>query len=289
MTENSPFYRVFFAELRRLGLIEGDNLVVERYSSSGLKEPFAELADKVVHQKPDLIFAVTSRFVRALKLATPTIPIVGVMGEPVAWGLVESLGRPGGNVTGVVVDAGNEILGKQLELLEELLPRPSSVGFLVSRGVWESSAGLVAQEAAQRMGVSLFGAILESFDEAEYRRVFATMKLRGVAGVLIATQSENLTNRKLIVDLARESQLPTLHPWREHVDLGGLISYGPSRAEYMRHAAGQIDQILKGAKPADLPVIQSTKFELVINLETAKALGIAIPPSLLARADDVIE
>jgi putative tryptophan/tyrosine transport system substrate-binding protein len=148
---------------------------------------------------------------------------------------------------------------------------------------------VAAREAGQRMGISLLGAILECFEEAEYRRVFAAMKQEGLAGVLVHAQGGNLTHRKLIVDLARDSRLPTLHPWREHIELGGLMSYGPSRAEYWRSAAGQIDQILKGAKPADLPVIQSTKLELVINLKTAKALCLTIPPTLLALADEVIE
>jgi len=156
---------------------------------------------------------------------------------------------------------------------------------LIVGAAWEGPYGVVAREAGQRLGISLLGAFLESFQEAECRRVFAAMKQERVAGIVIATQSENLSHRKLIVDLAMDSRLPTLHPWREHVELGGLMSYGPSRAEYMRRAAGQIDQILKGSKPADLPVIESTKFELVINLKTAKALGINIPPALLAHAE----
>ena len=190
------------------------------------------------------------------------------------------------------ITAGLEVLemyGKQLELLKELLPR-ASLGYLVSRDVWEGHpAAASVREAAQRTGVSLLGAILESFDEAEYRRAFATMKQEGVAGILVSHQFESLTHRKLIVELARDSRLPTLFPYREYVELGWLMHYGPSLAEYFRHAAGQIDQILKGSKPRDMPIQQETKFELVINLKTAKALGIAVPPTLLARADEVIE
>jgi putative ABC transport system substrate-binding protein len=191
--------------------------------------------------------------------------------------------------TGVVVDAGIEIFGKLLELLKDLLPQPSSVGYLASRGVWESPYRVTMRDAAQRMGISLLGPILESFEEAEYRRVFAAMKQEGVAAVLVAFQGENFTHRKLIVDLARNSRLPTLYPAREHVELGGLMSYGPSTAEYWSSAAGQIDKILKGGKPGDMPIQQSTNFELVINLKTAKALGITVPPTLFARADEVIE
>ena len=285
-----PFFQAFFAELRRLGYIEGQNLVVDRYSALGLIEPFSELATSVVRQKPDLIFAEAARVVHALELVTIEIPIVGVMSDPVAWGIVESLSRPGGNITGVAVDAGIEINGKQLELLKELLPQPSSVGYLASRDVWEGHpAAAAVREAAQRMGISLLGAILESVQEAEYRRVFAAMKQEGVAGILVSLQAENVTYRKLIAELVRDNRLPTLYPYRNFVELGWLMSYGPSTAEYYRRAAGQIDEILKGGKPGDMPIQQATKFELVINLKTAKALGLTIPPSLLARADEVIE
>ena len=287
MTENN--YLALFAELRRLGYIEGRNLVIERYSTWGIKEPFSELAASVVRQKPDLIFAITARVVLALKMATTAIPIVGVMADPIAHGIVESLSRPGGNITGVTSDGGIEIYGKQLEVLIELLPQPSFVGFLASRSVWENPEGETLREAAKRMGTSLFDAILESAQETEYRRVFAAMKQEGVAGVLASSQGENLTYRKLIVDLARDSRLPTLYPWREHVELGGLMSYGPSRAEYLHRAAGQIDLILKGGKPGDMPIQEATKLELVINLKTAKLLGITVPTTLLARADEVIE
>jgi putative tryptophan/tyrosine transport system substrate-binding protein len=285
--KGNPGYPELFAELRRLGYIEGHNLIVERYSAWGLKDPVSELAASVARQKPDLILAGTARLVRALKLATTAIPIVGVMTDPVAWGIVESLSRPGGNITGVNFDAGIEIYGKQLELLKELLPQ-SSVGYLTSRGLWEGGhpADAAVREAAQHLGISLFGAILESAQEAEYRRIFAE---KGVAGILVSVHSENLIRRKLVVELATASRLPTLYPYREYVELGGLISYGSSIAEFYRRAAGQIDQILQGGKPGDMPIQQSNKFELVINLKTAKALGITVPPTLLARADEVIE
>ena len=292
MTEKGglPFFQAFFAELRRLGYIEGHNLVVDRYSALGLNEPFSDLAASVVRQKPDLIFANAARVVRPLKLATTSIPIVGLMSDPVAWGVVESLGRPGGNITGVAVDAGIEINGKQLELLNELHPPPSSVGYLTSRFLWKAHpAAAAVREAAQRMGFSLVGVLLESFEEAEYRRAFATMTQQGVAGILVSLNAEHDTYAKLIAELARDSRLPTLYPYREAVELGGLMSYGPSRTETYRRAAGQIDQILKGAKPRDMPIQQEAKFELVINLKTAKVLGLTVPPYLLARADEVIE
>jgi putative tryptophan/tyrosine transport system substrate-binding protein len=168
----------------------------------------------VVRQKPDLVFAVTSRVVRALKLAITAIPIVFVMTDPVAWGIVESLSRPGGNITGVSSDAGIEIFGKQLELLKELLPQPSSVGLLISKELWDGPNAVATRAAAQRMGISLFGANLESAQEAEYRRGFAAMKQEGVAGILVSLEAENNTHRKLMVEPARDSRLPTLYPLR---------------------------------------------------------------------------
>jgi putative ABC transport system substrate-binding protein len=291
MTEkgDNPRFRALFPELRQIGYVEGHNLVVERYSTLGAKEPFSDLAATVVRQKPDLILAVGTRIVHPLKLATTAIPIVGVMVDPVSWRIVESLSRPGGNTTGVALDAGNEIAGKRLELLKELLPQTSSLGYLVSRAGWRLPGGVAAQEAAKRMGISLLGAILESFQEPEYRRVFAAMKQERVAGVLVSVQAENIIHRELIVELARDCRLPTLYPWREHVELGGLMSYAPSLEEAYRRAARQIDQILKGSKPADMPIEQPTKFELVLNLAAAKALSLTVPPPLLARADEVIE
>jgi putative tryptophan/tyrosine transport system substrate-binding protein len=259
MTEDDPVYRPLFAELRRIGYIEGHNLVVERYSTWGLKEPFSELAASVVRQKPDLICALGSRLVLALKLTTTAIPIVGLMADPVAFGIVESLGRPGGNITGVSTDAGMELYGKQLELLKEPLPQFSSVGYLASRGVWEGPTGVEVREAAQHLGISLFGAILESFQEAEYRRVFAAMKQEGVAGILVNIQAENIVHRKLIVDLATHSRLPTLYPVREYVELSGLMRYGPSRAEYLRRGAGQLGKSTRFSKAVNLVTYRSIK------------------------------
>jgi putative tryptophan/tyrosine transport system substrate-binding protein len=231
------------------------------------------LAASVVRQKPDLIFAIRARVVRPLKLATTAIPIVGVMSDPVAWGIVESLGRPGGNITGVTLDAGIEMFGKQLELLRELLPQASSVGYLTSKYLWKSHpAAAAVREAARRMGISLLSADLEAFQEAEYRRAFADMKQEGVAGILVSLHSENGTYRNLIVELARDSRLPALYPYRSYVELGGLMSYGPSEVEFCRRAAGQIDQIIKSGKPCDMPIEQVSKIELVINLKAAKAL-----------------
>ena len=291
MNENtgSPTFQALFARLRQLGLIEGQNLSVQRYSFLGLKEPFAELAADVVREKPDVIYAVTTRMVRALKAATTTIPIVGFMADPLAYGLVTSLARPGGNVTGVSSDGGVEVVGKQLGLLRDLLPKLSIVGFLASRAVWGGPSGVAMREASQLMGTEVRGAILEIAQEAEYRRAFALMKEQAVDGLVVSDQSENLAHRRIIAHLAAETRLPAVYPYRAQVEAGGLINYGPDITELHRQAAEQISLIVMGATPSDLPVRQPTKFELVINLKTAKALGITVPPTLLARADDLIE
>jgi putative ABC transport system substrate-binding protein len=284
----SNYYKGFFGELRRLGYIEGQNLIVERYSGEGNSAHYGELASEVVRQQPDVIFASSTRMIARLKAATTTIPIVGNMGTPVEDGLVDSLARPGGNITGVTSDPGIEILGKRLALLRELIPTASRVGFLVSRdlpGDWAEF-----QKAAQQAGVSPVGPPLEgTINEAEYRRVFKVMTEERADALVVSDQVEHTTNIRLIIELAEQSRLPALFPYRYYAEQGGLIAYGTGRDDINRRAAGYIDRILKGAKPSELPIQQGTKIELVINLKTAKALGLTVPRILLAGADEWIE
>ena len=185
-----------------------------------------ELAAEVVRQKPDVIYAVTTRMVRALKEATTTIPIVGFMADPLAYGIVTSLARPPGNVTGVSTDGGIEFLGKQLGLLRDLLPKLSRVGYLASRAVWDGPSGVAMRAAGQSMGVEVRGAILEVAQEAEYRSAFALMKEQAVDGLVVSDQGENVAHRRVIVHLAAESRLPVVYPYRVQVEVGGLINYG---------------------------------------------------------------
>ena len=280
-----------FKELHRLGYVEGQNIVVGRYSGAGRTEHYSELANEVVRRKPDLILTITSRMVQNFKAATATIPIVGLMADPVPMGIVDSLARPGGNVTGICTDAGNEILGKRLELLREAVPGISRVGFLASRGVWESPSGIAAlRPAAARMGVSIIGPPLEgTLQESEYRRVFDAMTQGRPDAVIVSDQAENFSHVRLIVELAAESRLPTIYPYREQVEAGGLMAYATDLLNIYRRAAGYVDQILKGAKPGELPIYLAVKFELVVNGKAAKAIGLTIPASLLLRADEVIE
>jgi ABC-type uncharacterized transport system substrate-binding protein len=288
--EGSRYFKMLFSELRRLGYVEGKNLVVERRSAEGRTERFRNLAKEVVKLKPDIIVAVTSRLVQAFKAATVTIPIVGLTADPVAEGLVASLARPGGNITGVSITAGDEILGKHLQLLQEAVPTASRVAFLVPRAPWEGRYGRVMRDAAQRAGLTLVGAPLsDPIQETEYRRAFAAMSRERTQAVIVGDQAENFTHRRVIVDLATHWRLPAIYPFREFVELGGLMAYATDLADLGRQAAGYIDRILKGANPGDLPYQQPTKFELVINVKTAKTLGLSIPPSVLARADELIQ
>jgi putative ABC transport system substrate-binding protein len=290
LTESgNPRYVAFFKELRRLGYVEGQNIAVERYSGEGRAEHYAELASKVVGRNPDLIVTTTSRLVLNFKAATTTIPIVGLMADPVHFGIVESLARPGGNITGVSTDAGLEIWGKRLDLLREAVPGISKVGYLASRFPWDTTIATL-QRAAERMGISLIGPPLEgTLQEQEYRRVFEALTRGHPDALIVGDQAENLTSQRIIIDLAAKSGLPALYPYREQAEAGGLMAYAPELLDLYRRAAGCVGEILNGAKPSDIPIYLASKFELVINLKTAKKLGLPISPSLLARADEVIE
>ena len=285
----SRLYRAFFQRLRQLGYVEGQNLSVERWSGEGRTEHFAELAGEVVRSKPDLIFVQEYRLMRYFKPATDTIPMVGYGGDPTAFGIVSNLARPGGNITGVMGDTGTGF-GKPFQFIREMIPAASRAAFLASPAIWDSPYGPAIREQAQKMGMSLLGPPLTApFQEAEYRRVFAAMVQEGADALLVSGQMENTTNRRLIVELAEKYRLPAIYTWRDFTEIGGLLAYGADLQDVSRHAAEQVDQIFKGTKPGDIPFYQPTRFELTINLKTAKALGLTIPFSLIASADEVIE
>ncbi len=281
---------IFFEELRRLGFVEGQNLVYERYSAEGRTDQFSELARDVVRSNPDLIVADGTFLVLALKAATTTIPIVaGSISDPVAAGITASIARPGGNITGIAA-TGPEFMGKYVELLSEAIPGLSTVGFLASRKVWELPEGVAVQEATRRVQISLIGPPLDyPLDAAEYRRVIAAMAQAGAQALIVLGQLQNYENQRLIIELAEKGRLPAIFPFRDSCKLGGLMSYGSDGVDILRQMVNQIAQILRGASPGDIPFYQPTKFFLVINLKTAKTLGVTFPPSILARADEVIE
>jgi len=286
----NPNYPALFKELRRLGYIEGVNLVITRYSGEGQEERFPELCREIVRTKPDVIVTASTRLVLSFKAATDTIPIVGAMGDPVPVGIVANIARPEGNITGVSSMAGSEIWGKRLQVLREAVPTASKVGFLGSRQLWSLPSTDVLRKDAQQLGISLLGPPIESpIQGEEYRRVLGAMAQEHVDAVIVGDQTENVTYRQLIVDLVRVAKLPAIFPFREYSEIGGLLTYGPSGSDIYRRLAGYIDQILKGVHPGDLPIYLQSKFELLVNLRTAKALGLTIPPSLLVRADEVIE
>ena len=286
----SPYYRAFFEELSRLGYVEGQNLGVERYSGEGRPERYAELARDVVNTHPDLIIAVAARLSLDFKTATTTIPIVSLINDPIALGLVPSIARPGGNITGVTISGGLELIGKRMGLLVEAMPKLSTVSYLVSRPYWEDPRGAAAREAAKQAGISLKAALLGSaFDEAEYQRVFRSMEQDRADALMVSDEAEHTPNRATIVELAAKGRIPTIYSYREFVEVGGLMAYSIDLADMYRRLANLIDKILRGANPADIPFYQPTKFELSINLKTAKALGLEMPAMLLGRADEVIE
>jgi putative ABC transport system substrate-binding protein len=201
-----------------------------------------------------------------------------------------NLARPGGNITGVGVDVGLEIWPKRLEVLREAVAGPSRAGFLDPRTSWEGPSLKTMRVGAERLGLSILGPPLEGdLQEQEYRRVFTAMSQQHVDALVVGTDAENLIRQRLIIELARENRLPAIYSWRDPVELGGFMGFGYDLAELWGHAAEQIDKILKGAKPGDIPIYQPTKYRFVINAKTAKAIGLTIPPSLLLRADDVVE
>jgi putative ABC transport system substrate-binding protein len=290
---SSPGYRAFFSELRRLGHVEGSTLIVARYSAEGRIDRYPELARAVVQERPEVIWgAFSSRLVQQFKAITSDIPIVAVFADPVKFGLAASLSRPGGNVTGVTSDVGLDIVGKRIEFLKEVIPRLSRVGVLISDDLAQGHVTEAIKEAAHKVGAAVVGPPLRSpINEVEYRRVFIAMSNEKADALLLSDQPEHFTilNRETIARLGVQYHLPIIGTYRQYAEAGLLASYGVDNAASMRITAIQIDQILKGAFPGDIPIQQPTKFELVVNGRTARALGLTIPPTLLARADEVIE
>jgi putative ABC transport system substrate-binding protein len=278
----------FIQGLRDLGYVEGQNITIEFRSSEGRYERLPDLAAELVRLKVDVIVAPANENVVVARQATRTIPIIMAGSfDPVESGLVASLARPGGNVTGLSFRAP-EIEGKRLELLKEIAPRVSRVAVLsnpTNRAIHSSLAEV--EVAARSLGVQV--QILEARGPDEFQGAFAAMTRERAGALLVFPDGMFLLHRTRIADLAAKSRLPAMYGVREFVDAGGLVSYAPSLRDNLRRAATYVDKILKGAKPGDLPVEQPTKFDLIINLKTARALGLAITPSLLARADQVIE
>jgi len=290
-SEGRALLDAFRQGLRERGHLEGQSIVIECRGADGKIERLPGLATELARLKVDLIVVMGTAVARAAQQATTSIPIVAaIMGGPVGDGLVASIARPGGNITGLTF-LGPELVPERLELLKEALPKVSRVAALLHPGAFSArtTREMVqrTEVAARTLGVQLQLVEVRSPDELD--RAFSTMT-RDRASALIVFPSPMLFNeRRRIVDLAAKHRLPAMSNAREFVELGGLIAYGASITDLVRRSATHVDKILKGARPGDLPVEQPTKFELVINLKTAKALGLTIPQTLLLQADQVIE
>ena len=275
--------------LREFGWVEGQNIVIDYRYAEGRVDRLPDLAAELVRLKVDLLMSWGTQGVTAARNATGTIPIVMIaVRDPVGIGLIASLVRPGGNVTGVSGYAGLDIIAKQLELLKETVPKIRRAAILSNpTNAYHQLAIREVNVAARSLGVQL--QLLEARGPNEFDGAFAAMAKERVGALLVLSDAMLNSHRTRLADLAARSRLPAAFGVRESVEAGGLMSYGPSFLDLFQRAATYVDKILKGAKPGDLPVEQPSKFELVINLKTAKALGLTIPQSLLQRADEVIQ
>jgi putative tryptophan/tyrosine transport system substrate-binding protein len=281
-------YEALFERLRELGYVEGQNIIIERRYAEGRAEKFQEFAAEMVRLKADLIITITTPAALAAKNATTTIPIVIPTAiDPVGTGLIASLARPGGNITGGAVLTG-EMAAKRLELLKEVVPSLSRTAVL-----WNSAnpanalAWRETQGAARALGVTLQSHEVQG--PKDFEIAFARTAEERPDALFVLDDALTIQYRKEIADFAMQKRLPSVFAAKDRVEAGGLMSYGPRYSEMMRHAASLVDKILRGAQPANLPMEQPTTFELVINLKTAKAIGLTVPPLLLSRADEVIE
>jgi putative ABC transport system substrate-binding protein len=289
LTTGDTIPRHYFDEaMARLGWVEGRNLVVERRVSGHDPARRARMIEELIAAKPAVIVAGGTTDAVPLRAATRSIPIVAIGGtDLVESGLVESLGRPGGNVTGLTV-IGRELDGKRLELLREMMPNASRVSMLGNPSFVMTAQRLAAAEAlAQPLGFGITRRLVS--EPVEVDATFAAAAADGDQAVLVPFNALTFENRPRIIALAAKFRIPAFYEFREYVEEGGLVCYGAVYKEYFERAAMIADKILKGASPADLPVEQPTRFELVLNLKTAKALGLEIPPAFLARADEMIE
>ena len=280
--------KAFEEGLRDLGYRVGQNVVIEYRFAETKLDRLPDLAAELVRLNVDVIVTGVNSSTIVAKQATTTIPIVMANGnDPVGAGLIASLGRPGGNITGMTQDTGDEIFGKRLELLKDILPRLSRVAvlwnptFAPNQARWKATA-----DAARKLGVTLLSTEAQRLDDLEH--AFESMIREHAAAIVLLGDAVLFTYRTEIGGMATKHRLPTISNAKEWTEAGLLLSYGVGLVDLFRRAATYVDKILKGAKPADLPVEQPTKFELVINLKTAKAVGLTIPPSLLGRADEVI-
>jgi putative tryptophan/tyrosine transport system substrate-binding protein len=289
---NAPTWATFVHALGDLGYVEGQNLQFESRSAEGQFERLPGMAAELASMNVDVIVVLGPGPIQAAKAATSKIPIVMIAGssDPIGEGLITSFAHPGGNIRGLTYAASSERFGKQLQILKEVMGQVSRIGVLWDlqleyfQRAWAPALG----EAARQLGIEIAGPFVVENENA-LPRAFAAMVQEGVGGVLISAGSTSYNSRSLVADLARRNGLPTIAAFREFPQAGVLMSYGPDILDLYRRAAGYVHRILKGDKASELPVEQPTKYQLVINLKTAMALQLVVPPSLLIRADEVIE
>jgi len=274
------------AALRELGYVTGQNLIVERRFADGKIDRLPGLARELVESRVDVIVAV-SEAIRAARDATREIPIVMGFGfNPVEQGFVASLARPGGNVTGVLYAAEGQLAAKRLELIREAVPRARRIAVLGSRDSDSQAQVQAARKAAAALGVTL---VVVETAGTDYDAAFTTMSAERAEALFVVSSITLNRDRQMIIERAARHRLPAIYEWREQVEVGGLMSYGGSLVALSQRVAAYVDRIFKGANPAELPVERPTTYGLVINLKTARAIGLTVPASLLGRADHVIE
>ncbi|MBL6614701.1 MAG: ABC transporter substrate-binding protein [Reyranella sp.] len=291
LTEASgPFWvRQVFKALRELGDVEDRNLIVERFSAEGQAERFASLAAEVVSRKPDAILVNLDSLAKVFAAATSRIPLIVITGDPIASGLVTNLAHPGGNMTGVSINAGIEIYGKRMQIVKEAMPKASKVAALLVR-TWTGSNGSSAyRDAAQQSGIELTEELLPDVDRSSLERAFDDMANQHFDAAIVDESGSFVAQQALIVELAAKHRMPVIYPYREYVELGGLMAYAPDLGELARRLASDVHQVFNGVSPGDIPFYQPSKFQLIVNAKTAAALGLELPPSLLGRSDEVIE
>jgi putative tryptophan/tyrosine transport system substrate-binding protein len=274
--------------LREMGYIEGQNLVIESRFADGRLDRLSGLASELVQLRVDALVAASPPAVKAAKAKTSTIPIVMMLAysDPVELGLVATYARPGGNVTGVAMAAEPAMAGKRLELIKEVVPRAVRIAVLTTGEDPSRTQAQWIEKASTTLGVK---PIFVELRDDNYDRAFNAMVAAHADALFVVASTILSAHHARIIDLAAKHRLPAIYDWREHAEAGGLLAYGGSVSAFAHRAAIYVDRIFKGARPADLPVERATKFELIINLKTAKALGLTIPQTLLLRADQVIE
>ena len=288
--DRSAYYKTFLGELRRLGRVEGPDLIVDRYSKEQLVSGPAALAAQVVASKPDVINLIDPSplfFVRETK----TIPIVTIQNDPVAFGFAQSMARPGGNITGVSVDAGPSLHGKRIALLREVFPGMSKLACITPGATaWGGPLGVAVRGAAEAAGIAVFSVSVDyPGNPATYRNAIVQASRDGADAIMVIDSPDSFTNRVAISEALAEVRIPAIQAFAPAVDAGGLMAYSFDLAELTKRMAATVDAILRGANPAEIPFYQVSKFELSINLKAARALGLTVPPTMLAIAEKVVE